>query len=516
MPAAKILRYLISRDVYVLLAAVATLYTWYNPRFLDPANPKVGLMAGIALLMAVLWMTEKIPLAVTALIPVALYPFLGIMSGKAVAVTYFNHLIFLFIGGFLIALAMEKWNLHRRIAINILSIIGHSPARILLGVMTVTAFLSMWISNTATTMMMVPVILSLSRKWEEADPENGISVTKALLLGTAYAASIGGVATLIGTPPNLFFAQIVKIYFPKIPEIGFAQWFAFAFLLSITLLTAAYIYLRFFFIRTVSKVPAADTAVIKSEKKDLGKMGYEEKVVLALFITLALLWLTRPGFNVGHINIKGWKDFFPHPKWITDGNIAMLIGILLFIIPTKNRSKSRFIMDWKTAEKIPWNIILLFGGGFALAAGFKESGLTAFIGKSLSGLQDLPVVWIVLIIIASITFLTELTSNTATTETLLPILGSMAVFIHLNPLLIMIPATIAASFAFMLPIATPPNAIVFASEKIGIRDMMRAGLAMNLIGIVILLGFTFWLLIPVFHIDPQILPDWAKSLGTPR
>ncbi len=500
----------VSVNFIVGLAFVFWLYSVFNPYLLDDKNPAVTRMAGIAVLMAVLWMTEKIPLAVTALIPVALYPFLDIMSGKKVASVYFNHLIFLFIGGFLIALAMEKWNLHRRIALRILLLIGNTPSLILLGVMTVTAFLSMWISNTATTMMMVPIVLSLAVKW---DREQTSGMTKALLLGTAYAASIGGVATLIGTPPNLFFARIYKIYFPQAPEIDFARWFSFAFPLSVVLLLAAYFYLRWTFLNK-SQMPQDPSGtgkdILVKEYKELGPVQYEEKVVLILFIVLALLWLTRRGLNFGIFHIPRWDQLFGHPSWITDGNVAMLIGVLLFVIPAKNKSGGKFIMDWKTAERIPWNIILLFGGGFALAEGFKASGLTEYIGHQLAHLNGLNPLVFLLVTVASLTFLTELTSNTATVETLLPILASMAVFIKINPLFLMIPATVAASFAFMLPIATPPNAIVFASEKITIRDMMKAGLAMNIIGIIILTLMAYVLMDKVFDINPHVFPHWAE------
>ncbi len=508
----RILALIFSARFLVGLAFLFWVYTIVNPYALEPQNPSVTRMAGIAVLMAVLWMTEKIPLAVTALIPVALYPFLGIMNGKKVASVYFNHLIFLFIGGFLIALAMEKWNLHKRIAVNILLLIGSAPHKILFGVMLVTAFLSMWISNTATTMMMVPIVLSLSAQW---DKEETSGITKALLLGTAYAASIGGVATLIGTPPNLFFARIYKIYFPQAPDIDFAKWFSFAFPLSIFLLAAAYLYLRWFFLHKPEvsiKRNQGEKQVLLEEKKQLGPMQYEEFIITILFVFLALLWLTRRGLKIGNWHFQGWSGWFPHPEWITDGNIAMFIGVLLFAIPSKNKNHGKFIMDWHTASRIPWNIILLFGGGFALAEGFKESGLTNYIGNQLAGLGSLSPFFILLIVIASLTFLTELTSNTATVETLLPILASMAVFIRLNPLFLMIPATVAASFAFMLPIATPPNAIVFASEKIKIKDMMKAGLAMNIIGILILTVTAYVLMDRIFNIDPHVLPSWAKII----
>ncbi len=481
------------------------------PGILDKDKPVIAYTAGVAVLMAIWWMTEILPLGVTALIPVALFPLLGIMNGKAVSEVYFNHLIFLFIGGFLMALAMEKWHLHRRIALRLLLWIGLSPARILIGFMLTTAFLSMWISNTATAMMMVPILLSIISKMEELN--NTVSVKKmekGLLLGIAYAASIGGIATLIGTPPNLSFTRIFKIYFQEAPDISFAQWLFFALPLSVLLLIISFIYLYFVFFKE-SKVSFSEgKTIIEKEYRQLGKMQYEEKWVFVLFVSLALLWLFRKPINLGYFQIPGWSMLFSNPKWITDGNVAIMIGILLFIIPSKNREKSRYLMDWRTAERIPWNIILLFGGGFALASGFKESGLSAFIGESLTGLKDIPPVFILLIIVTTITFLTELTSNTATVETFLPILAALAVAIQINPLFLMVPATIAASFAFMLPVATPPNAIVFGTNRLKIQDMVKTGFWLNFIGITVLTLVAYFYMTWVFEIDLNQLPDWVQ------
>ncbi len=497
-----------------LLAPLIALFFILFPESLDPDKPVIAYAAGIAILMSIWWMTEIVPLAVTALLPVALFPLLGIMNGKAVATTYFNHLIFLFIGGFLIALAMERWRLHRRIALKLLLTVGMSPARILLAFMLTSAFLSMWISNTATTMMMLPILLSIISKLEEINSKEDVQwMGKGLLLSIAYAASIGGIATLIGTPPNLSFVRIFKIYFPDGPDISFAQWMIFAFPLSMILLFIAYFYLYLIFIKgTKANFKNVGKSIIQEEYQKLGKMNYEEKWVLSLFVALALLWLFRKPIFISNFTIPGWSAMFSNPKWITDGNVAIFIGILLFLIPTKNKRKGNFLMDWKTAERIPWGIILLFGGGFALASGFKESGLSSYIGETLTGLRDIHPIIILLLITATITFLTELTSNTATVETFLPILAAMALAININPLFLMIPATIAGSFAFMLPVATPPNAIVFGSKKLEVKDMMRSGLWLNLIGIIILTIVAYFYMTQVFDIDINILPSWAKSL----
>ena len=496
--------------LFWLAPLMLVLFVLY-PEILDKDKPVVAYTAGVAILMAIWWMTEVLPLGVTALIPVALFPLLGIMNGKAVSEVYFNHLIFLFIGGFLMALAMEKWHLHRRIALRLLLWIGLSPARILMGFMLTTAFLSMWISNTATTMMMVPILLSIIAKMEELKTNEGVrQMEKGLLLGIAYAASIGGIATLIGTPPNPLFIRVFKIYFPQAPDISFAQWLFFAFPLSVLLLILSFSYLYFVFFRKGKANFNIGKDIIGKEYRSLGKMRYEERWILVLFITLALLWLFRRPIHLGSFSIPGWSQIFAHPKWITDGNVAIFIGILLFLIPAKDRKKSKYLMDWHTAERIPWNIILLFGGGFALAAGFKQSGLSAFIGESLTGLKDIPPIFILLIIVTTITFLTELTSNTATVETFLPILAALAVAVKINPLFLMVPATIAASFAFMLPVATPPNAIVFGSKRLNIQDMIKAGFWLNIIGIIVLTLVSYYYMTWVFDIDLSQLPNWVK------
>ena len=500
------------RQILFGLAPLISAWLIINPGLMDSQHPEIAYTAAIALLMAVWWMTEIIPLAVTALIPVALFPLLGIMSGKAVSSVYFNHLIFLFIGGFLVALAMEKWNLHRRIALRILLWVGVTPGLILAGFMIATAFLSMWISNTATTMMMVPILLSIVGKLEELHSREQVSgMERGLLLGIAYAASIGGVATLIGTPPNPMFVRVYKIHFPQAPDISFAQWMAFALPLSLVLLTLAYLYLYFVFVRRSKGGMKIDKRFIENEYRSLGPMSYEEKAVLTLFVLLALLWLFRRPIQIGSFRIPGWSELFAHPGWIKDGNVAMLIGILLFLIPARQTAKSRFLMDWKTAERIPWGIILLFGGGFALAEGFKQSGLSVWIGQHLTVLQHIHPLFILLAVVTTITFLTELTSNTATVETFLPILAALAVAIHINPLFLMIPATIAGSFAFMLPVATPPNAIVFGTKRLRIQDMMKAGFWMNIIGIIILTLFAYLWMTHVYHIDLHQMPAWAQG-----
>ncbi len=475
---------------------------------LSPENPSISYTAGIALWMAIWWITEAVPLAVTALLPVVLFPSLGIMNGKQVAPIYFNHIIFLFIGGFLVALAMQKWELHKRIALRILVWFGVNPKNILAGFMIATAFLSMWISNTATTMMMVPIALSITiRLGEILDKKEVQKYAIGIFLGIAYSASIGGIATLVGTPPNLSFARILTILFPGVPEISFASWFMFAFPISVIFLFILWVLLSKLFRPAPDKFKL-DITLFRNQYKELGPISFEEKIVFFNFIALAVLWLTRADISFGGIQLPGWSRLFPFPQYLNDGTVAIAIAILLFVIPSRNKPGTR-ILDWDTASKLPWHIVLLFGGGFALASGFKESGLALWLGQQFTGVGTLPPLLIVFSICIFVTFLTELTSNTATAEMFLPILGSIAVAIQMNPLFLMIPATLSCSFAFMLPVATPPNAIIFGTNQLKIKDMVRVGIWMNLIGAIMIIGATFLFGKMVFGIDLSVMPDWA-------
>jgi sodium-dependent dicarboxylate transporter 2/3/5 len=476
---------------------------------LAPGKPEITATLAIGLLMAIWWITEIIPLAITSLLPVVLFPLMGVMDGKDVSSTYFNHVIFLFIGGFMVALAMQKWNLHRRIALRILMVTGSKPAKILLGFMLSTAILSMWISNTATAMMMIPILISVIEKLEESAGKPAMSkYSLGLLLGVAYSASIGGITTLVGTPPNLSFARIFQIMFPEAPEISFANWFVFALPLSAIVFLFVWAYLYYMFKPSRKEWPQIDRDVFGKEYRSLGRTSFEEKIVLMLFLLLALFWLTRSDLVFGNFVIPGWSRLFSSPEYVNDGTVAIFISIILFLVPSKNEPGQR-IMDWGTAAKIPWNIVLLFGGGFALATGFKESGLSAWFGEEMKFISGMHPIFIILMISLMVTFLTELTSNTATTEMLLPILAGLSVSLEINPLFLMLPATISASMAFMLPVATPPNAIIFGTNRVTVRDMARTGLIINIVGAIIITLFTYFMIGLVFGYDGLAHPDWA-------
>lgn len=477
---------------------------------LDENNPAVTATLAVAVLMALWWVTEIVPLAITSLLPVVLFPVLGVMNGKDVSSTYFNHVIFLFLGGFLIALAIQKWDLHKRIALKILLLVGTSPARILLGFMLATAFLSMWISNTATTMLMIPILISIITQLEDINLKKDVKhFSIGLLLSIAYSASIGGIATLVGTPPNLSFARIFNIYFPNAPEISFATWFFYAFPIVIVMFIIAWLYLYVVFVKRGANFKSIEKSNLKLTYKKLGKWSYEEKVMMIIFVLLAMLWFFRADIIIGSFKIYGWQNLFKNPSYFNDGTVAIAIAIILFIIPSKQQ-KGKFLMDWKTAESIPWEIILLFGGGFALATGFKDSGLSQWFGEQMIWLNTVHPFFIILTIAFVVTFLTEITSNTATVETFLPVLAGLAMSIEINPLLFMLPATIAGSLAFMLPVATPPNAIIFGTKRVPMIEMSKTGFFLNIIGIVIVTISTYYLGTYIFDIQLDVFPDWVK------
>lgn len=480
---------------------------FFHPEGLtEPANAILASTTWVA----IWWITEALPIAVTALMPIVLFPLSGGLSLSETTSSYGHKYIFLFIGGFILAIAIEKWKLHKRIALTIIKLVGTNVVNIILGFMIATAFLSMWISNTATTMLMVPILMSIILKLEEINAGNGIkSFSTGLLLAVAYSASIGGISTLVGTPPNLSFARIFAIYFPDAPEISFASWFFYAFPIVVILLTITFGYLYMVFIKNKSDAwTNIDTKDIESEYESLGPWVIEQRIVAVLFGLLAILWFTRADLNFGFITIPGWSNIFQNPKFLNDGTVAITIAVLLFLIPSKN-GNSPFIMDWKTAESIPWEIILLFGGGFALASGFKESGLSQWFGDQLIWLKDVHPFIIILSVSLLITFLTELTSNVATVETFLPVLAGLAMSIEINPLLFMLPATISASLAFMLPSATAPNAIIFGTKRLKVLDMSSSGLALNFLGIVIVTLATYYLATFIFSISLTEFPSWA-------
>ncbi|MFC1588757.1 SLC13 family permease [Pseudomonadota bacterium] len=470
-------------------------------------TPAIQGMSAVAVLMVTWWISEALPLAATALLPLVLFPLLGITSGKEVASVYMNSTIFLFIGGFVLALSMQRWDLHSRIALRVISWFHGSARLMLLGFMLTGAGLSMWISNTATATMLLPIGMAVyARTSEQLNEKDSQALLTALMLGIAYACSIGGTGTLIGTPPNMAMQRIFQITFPSAPEITFAQWLIFALPISICMLAITWYVISS---RYAGKhFPSlADTGSVIDAKKS--KMSFEEKAVASVFAATAFLWIFRMDIVIGDFIIPGWSRLLTHASLINDGTIAIASALLLFAIPAKNQTKFKKIADAETISGLPWNIVLLFGGGFALAKGFSASGLSEFIGQQFIGLQDADVLTLIAALSGMVVFLTEVTSNTATAEMLLPLVASVAKAIELNPLLLMLPVTLSASMAFMMPVATPPNAIVFASGHLKIGDMVKTGIIINLAAIVTITLITYFWGMQVFSIDAATIPDWA-------
>ena len=507
---------------------------------IDAGNLPASRLAAVASLMAIWWVSNALPLFATAILPLVLFPLLGIMSGNDVAPVYFNSTIVLFLGGFMIALTMERWNLHKRIALGIIHAVGGGPPRIILGFMVAAAFLSMWISNTATAVMMVPIGLAMVLQVEEtAGARQSRTFTIALMLGIAYGCSMGGLTTLVGTPPNLSFQRIFQIIFPEAPPIDFGTWIVMGLPIGVTMLVVAWLLLTQVLYRPSPEI-RIERDVLERQRAALGPISFEERSVATVFAMTALLWVFRRDLELGFATVPGWSNLLPFPGMIDDGTVAIAMASVLFFIPTRNRAPRnagvkapdattgwRALIRWATrfgtanrvmgAEvipRLPWNIVLLFGGGFALAAGFQGTGLANIIGNQFQGLGGLPDFAVILLVCLTLTFLTELTSNLATTEMILPILASVAVLTGMNPLMLMVPATLSASCAFMMPVATPPNAIVFGSDRISVGEMARAGIFLNLIGALVIATLVLTLGETVFGIESGVMPDWATEAAT--
>ncbi len=447
-------------------------------------------MLGITLWMAIWWVSEAVPIAVTALLPIVLFPLTGAVDLQTTTASFGHKYIFLYMGGFMLAIAIEKWNLHKRIALYVIRIIGTNVTKIILGFMAATAFLSMWISNTATAVMMLPIgmsIVSQLRDNPATKADENLIFGKALMLGIAYSASIGGIATLIGTPPNLVFAGYVEEIYGI--EITFWQWAKWGLPIAIPLLFIAWLYLTRIAFKFKQKEFPGGRAEINKLLHQIGPIKKEEKIILGIFILTAFAWISR-SFLL--------QQFLPA---IDDTIIAMFAGILLFTIPGSDRKQP--LIGWDDAVKLPWGIILLFGGGMALASGFETTGLASWIGSQMNLLQGLTLLILILVVVAAVNFITEVTSNLATTAMLLPVLAPIAISLEINPYILMVATTVAASCAFMLPVATPPNAVVFGSGYLKISDMVKSGIWMNVFSILFLTLMVYYLLPLIWDFDPN-------------
>ncbi|XP_022350013.1 solute carrier family 13 member 3 [Enhydra lutris kenyoni] len=532
--------------------------------------------------MAVYWCTEALPLSVTALLPIVLFPFLGILPSNKVCPQYFLDTNFLFLSGLIMASAIEEWNLHRRIALKVLMLVGVQPARLILGMMVTTSFLSMWLSNTASTAMMLPIASAILKSlfsqnevekdlnWQSdenaaAVHKNGLhpvpteiqflaspedkdcpeaeapldlladcekeeeyrrNIWKGFLISIPYSASIGGTATLTGTAPNLILLGQLKSFFPQCDVVNFGSWFIFAFPLMVLFLLVGWLWISFLYggmtlrgwrkKKSEIKTDVEDRAraVIREEFQNLGPIKFAEQAVFTLFCMFAILLFSRdPKF------IPGWASFFT-PGFVSDAVTGVAIVIILFVFPSQRPSfkwwfdfkasneETEPLLTWKKVQDtVPWNIILLLGGGFAMAKGCEESGLSAWIGGQLHPLENVPPALAVLLITVVIAFFTEFASNTATIIIFLPVLAELSIRLRVHPLYLMIPGTVGCSYAFMLPVSTPPNSIAFASGHLLVKDMVRTGLLMNLMGVLLLsMAMNTWAQ-TIFQLG--VFPDWA-------
>lgn len=502
-----------------------------------PLDPLQRRVAAVTALTASLWLSVAVPVGAASLVPAALFPLLGVLDAREVAPIYLRDLVLLFLGAFIVALGLERWEVHRRLALAVIQAVGSSRRRLVLGFMSAAAFLSMWINNTATTLMMLPIVTAVLGRVEEDDeaagrPSDGGRFGWCLLLGVAYSASVGGMATPVGTAPNQEFLGQFGTLFPDGPKLTFGEWFLAFGPLTLLFVPLAWLLLT----RVVYPVRDASGAgreAIAEERRRMGPMTTPQRRMAALFAATAVLWVFRADLRIGALEIPGWSRWFmgpeaADPEWyarhkndISDATVATLVAILAFVIPSGARPGAtaaagaeegdrRFLMDWRTASRLPWDVLLLLGGGFCLAHAFKVSGLDAVLGgllaPALQGQSSWVVVAAVCVLVAA---LTEVTSNTATTAVLLPVMAAAASAAGLDPMLVMLPATLAASAAFMMPVATPPNAVVFATHRVPMGRMARAGLWMNLLmAAIITVVFQLWSRGLVGVSDS--VPDWAR------
>jgi len=453
--------------------------------------------AAVAVLMATWWILEAMPIAVTSLLPIVLFPILNISPIPDTTAPYANPLIFLFLGGFIIAIAMQRWNLHRRIALNIVSYVGVKPTSIIIGFILASAFLSMWVSNTATALMMLPIAISVlqfvDKNKDKSQPVTNFEIV--LVLAIAYACNIGGIATLIGTPPNALLAGFMLENYGV--EISFARWMLVGLPLVFIMLPIMYFLLtKLVYPIKITELPGG-YSVIKNQLNSLGNISTPELRVAVVFTLTAALWIFRPLLaNV----VPG----------LSDAGIAIFGAMILFIIPSGSKEQQKVLL-WNDLKELPWGILILFGGGLSLAMGISSSGLATWIGDGVSGLGAIPLLLLIFVVIAIVVFLTEITSNTATTAAFLPILASSAIGLGQDPMLFILPAAIAASCAFMLPVATPPNAVVYGSGKITIPQMAKAGIWLNIVVTILFSLASYTLFAWVFGIEVGVLPDWIHN-----
>ena len=482
------------KNVFRLLGALALVVSFIFHSG-EPDSAKWA-MAVVALTMACWWIFEVAPLGIVALLPLVAFPLLGITGTGSVAPMYMNSTLFVFMGGFFVALAMRQSNLHRRIALRIIAFFGNAPSRIILGFMSATFFLSMWISNTATAVMMVSVGLAVISNLDELPISEKMRkrISTCLMLSIAYSASVGGMATLVGTPPNLAFGRIYSMNFPDLPVFSFSDWLFLGLPCALLVFLVIFAVLYVGYLRGLSS-NGLSIKTIKEELKAMGSPSRDEKYVAVVFCLMAFLWIFRKPLQISFLHIPGWSTLLPVGHFVDDGTVAVLCSLILFFIPSIMKDKGRDkILVRADINRIPWETILLFGGGFALARGMSDSGLSDYLAGQLEAVGDLPLPVTMASLTAGMSLLTELTSNTASTELVLPVLFSMSKNFDVNPFYLTVPTTLAASCAFMLPAATPPNATIFASGKVTIAQMVKTGVVINVVSILIVTLWCYWII----------------------
>ncbi|MCE9593375.1 MAG: anion permease [Planctomycetes bacterium] len=507
------------RRLGLVVGPLAALVLLFAPGLhLEPVQRRV---AAVAALTATFWITEAIPLAAASLLPAALLPLLGALPAEKVAPPYMDDLVMLFLGAFLLALGLERWGVHKRMALAILSIVGPNPDRLVLGFLGATVTLSLWMNNTATALLMLPIGLSVaSRVQPTGDARAARDFPVALILAIAYGATFGGMGTPVGTAPNQVFLGHYARMFPKAPPIEFSAWVVGWLPMVVVLSLVAWFVLTRWLLRVRGVVLGA-REVIAAERAALGPMGRGERWMAAIFALTALLWMTRGDLDLGVVHVPGWSrallglfgigpgEYEAHRRDVTDATVALTMAVLCFLVPV-DRKRGVHLLDWSVAKRVPWDVLLLIGGGFSLAQAFRDSRLDAVIGQALAPLFVGTSEWVVVAaLVLLVIFLSEITSNTATANVFVPVFAQAAVAAGWNPLTVMAPVAIASSGGFMLPVSTPPNALAYSTRRVPMRTMLRVGLVLNLImAVLVCLFFELWVR-RIWHIETG-LPAWAR------
>jgi sodium-dependent dicarboxylate transporter 2/3/5 len=475
----------------------------------DGLAPAAQWCAATGALMSIWWLTEAMHPAATALAPMVLLPLTSAMAADDISRSYASETNLLFLGGLMIAMAVERWNLHRRLALRIIHSSGRTPSGLVFGFMAATAAISGWISNAATTMMMLPIATAVVAHFSRENEELERVLAPPLMLSIAYAATIGGLATIVGTPPNAVFVGQMARLFPEAPPIGFLQWMMVGVPVTLVLLPLAWFYLVRFASPLWHYTAKLDRSAIAAQRAALGPMSAPERRVMLVFATTAALWILRAPIQTESFSYPGWSGLLGEPSYAGDSTVAIGMTILLFLLPSGLKTGER-LLDWAWASRIPWGVLVLLGGGFALADATRETGLAEWIGTHLGSLRDVSPLVKVAVLCLTITFLTEVMTNTALATIMMPVLAASAVASGTDPMLLMLPCTLSASLGFMMPSGTAPNAIVFSTGHLTVRYMARVGFALNILSIGVVTLAAFVLAGPVFGISLDAMPPWAK------